>query len=136
MSVTTCSREMLDAVREVIKVPDRVERAAEAVRTDLLHGPAWCIVDADGDIVDTYQWREDAAENCLTGDRVESAYDYAGGILREYIDKMPSVVYEPWSGYVFTGAIDFDELDNELLELDRRVIIAALFGETISRNFW
>jgi hypothetical protein len=137
MSVTTRTIEMYNGIRESINIPQNILRAADAVRTDLIHGPSWVVVDSDGDIVETYLWREDAESECEPNHSVKPAYDYAGNILRNYIDNLPSMYYEAWSGYVGIGVIDYDtEHMSEAQYIDSGVIIAALFGETISRNFW
>lgn len=137
MSVTTRHIEIYNGIRECVFIPQNILRAADAVRTDLLHGPAWSVVDSDGDVIDTYLTYDDAESECSCGDTVKSAYDYAGEILRNYIDNLPSMYYEAWSGYVSCGVIDYDrEHTSDAQYIDRGVIIAALFGETISRNFW
>jgi len=137
MAVTTRTHKIYDAIRECITVPDNIVQAANAIGTDLIHGPAWCIVDADGNVVETYLSMVDALDNCEPRDYVKPAYSYAGKILREYIDNLPSMYYEAWNGYVSIGVIDYDVANTSDVEyIDSGVIIAALFGTTISRNFW
>lgn len=152
------------AIRDHISVPPHIAFVADAIARDLTYGPAWVIlpggdVEALTDDCDVYYLRADAEEDCEEGDKIVSAYGKTmTGALRDFIDNLPSTLYvdtdagyatesEPesqWSEMVMQEDEEGNEYEEEVwhdedmsnwFECDWRDIVAALFGDTIAREF-
>lgn len=153
------------AIRSHFDIPGYIEICADAVRYDLLHGPAWALIPQDDitkfDDENLYAtYAEDLEDEKKEGDVIVQVYtSKIAATLREYIDDLPSDLYydvdfgelldrEPESMEDEIENPDYDPEDedseefikeivhpSEYYTVDRRTIIEALFGKTIANEF-
>lgn len=139
------SDSMNKAIREFLPVPAYVAVCANMCRYDLLHGPAFARLPAEGikaitndDLATLY---EDVEESCEEGDTVVEVYcSVVGDTLRDWLAFLPTLYYEEWSGCVCDSEPQGEEVDGEWYEPEYSVVsdsdvVEALFGRTIAREF-
>lgn len=142
-------RDYSSTIAGHIPVPDHIHAAANAVRYDLLHGPAYCRI-PQGDMTkftdDDFATYPDDLDT-EAGDIVCNAYaGPVGDALRDFIAALPSSLYiETQSDGVMTSEPEGYEDDetgewvepdwSDFVALDSSDIVAALFGRTIAREF-
>jgi hypothetical protein len=139
------SDSMLKAIREFLPVPAYVAVCANMVRYDLLHGPAFARLPAEGikaitddDLALLYS---DAFESCDEGDSVVCVYEsVVADTLRDWLAFLPTLYYEEWSGDVTDSEPQGEEIEGEWYEPEYREVsdsdvVEALFGRTIAREF-
>lgn len=160
---------MIDTIKGEIKshfeIPRYIEICADAVRYDLLHGPAWALIPQDDitkfDDENLYAtYAEDLEDDKKEGDVIVQVYtSKVADALREYIDDLPSDLYydvqsgelldrepESFEDEIENPDYDPDDADSEefikeIVEpseyyaVDRHTIIEALFGKTIAKEF-
>lgn len=121
-----------NAIREAVSVPAHVQACASAVRYDLLHGPAFARIPPEGIEHFTADHFATFAEDLddTQGELVQVYSSAVADTLREFIDALPTLYYQDWSGCVLSEAED-----DECGELDGRDITRALFGDTIADPF-
>jgi hypothetical protein len=139
------------AIVAAIDVPDHITACARACYYDLMHGPSWSRI-PQGDVarftVDDYgSIREDMEDESESGDLIEETYTgKVGDALRAFIDNLPSQCWidcdsdcysesEPESSYQDDEGEWHECYLDDTCQLDRSDIVAALFGQTISREF-
>jgi hypothetical protein len=140
------------ALAEKFTVPAHVEACARAIRYDLFHGPSWSLI-PQGDIQQftpdhfaTY--RADLEDDQHPGDILEETY--AGKVadtLRDFMLALPDELFfdacceellerepEPWQDEESGEWIDPFEF-NDIYKVERRDIIAGVFGDFLAREF-
>lgn len=138
-----------------VAVPAHIQAAASACRYDLLFGPCFSKKPESG------QWEDFTADDYsplrddLEGEVSETYCGPVGNMLREFLDDLPSTLYVDEDGCFlgeFEPSVEFIEDDSgedenddgeagfwcepsPYYSLDRRQIVAALFGKTIADEF-
>lgn len=129
---------MKEEIVSLIQVPRYVAACASAVRYDLLHGPAWARFPIGGGIEDftedDFATFPDDLEDEMFGQPFQVFPSLITETLRDFIDSIPSLYWEDWSGCVLTSPDDEDG-EGEAPEISRGQIIEALFGKTIAKEF-
>jgi len=129
--------------------PPHIAACAAAIRYDLYHGPTWSIIPG-GDIEkfdrDCFATYPDDFEP-KDGDIVEETYiGKVADALRDFIDALPSEVFfdedceellekepEPYQDDDGEWIDPFEW--NNIYRVERRDIVASLFGKMLSREF-
>ena len=138
------------AVVESFPIPTHIHHAARAVKYDLFHGPTWSLIPR-GDIkqftVDCFADYPDSLEKTDDSDVIEETYcGMVGDCLREFIETLPTELwFDSCAEYLMESEPEtyFDEIEqewiepfyDEIMKLNRRDLVAALFGEFIAREF-
>lgn len=137
------------ALRGHVPVPAHINAAANAVRYDLMHGPAFVRI-PQGDVTrftddDLATFYSDAKEGAEPGDIVCECYTSpVADALRAFIEELPGTLYyDDDCGCVMESEPE-GELDDESGEwiepapyyaVESRDIVEALFGRTIAGEF-
>ena len=145
---------LADSIRDVVTVPPLIERIAAACAGDLLYGPkrVW-LPDGSPESFDednVYSWGDEP------DDEDRRADDWYGGLytspaadlLRDFIGDLPTLYIDEFGDVhdsePSSDPDDWTDEDDEsgryieapsYNELDRDLVIEALFGRTIAREF-
>jgi hypothetical protein len=149
-------RPDIDSIRSAYPVAPHIAAAALAVRYDLLHGPSYSLIPAAGitafnaDSFASFASDLDGAAGSIT----ETYSGPVGDALRDFIGDLPGALYVDESGYLigerepdgewlnadgepcgpYDDGAEWQESESYYV-LDSRELVAALFGETIAREF-
>lgn len=138
------------AIEHQFPVPKHIEHAVSCLSHDLFNGPTVALL-PNGDIEQFCgEWvyledSESLKQEAQDGDIVEEAYaGKIGDAVRDFIDTLPSEMFwddfaeilldkEP-QAYEEDGEIIEPSWD-EIIKLDRKDIVSALFGSFFAREF-
>lgn len=150
--LASVSREkrMMGTIEHMFPVPDHIEQAVSALKSDLFNGPTICLI-PNGDVTQfNGDWVHYGDETSLEEiakpeDIIDETYTgKLGDAVRAFIDALPSELFwdndaeilmdkEP-EAYEEDGET-YEPYWDEIYKLDRKDIVTALFGSFFAREF-
>lgn len=135
------NKYLVEAIQEAVPVPAHIKLAARACAADLMHGPCYVQKPKSGKWEDISEDDWSHIPSDLEGEVSQVYSGDLGNALRDFINEIPALYADEDRESVMFSPIEGEEVDGEWIEgqpsfeLERREILEALFGKTISTEF-